>query len=122
MRILLIIILVLFSFVPPAHACRYEARAFGEQLKDAQTVFIATVTTVENGLATFTIEKGIKGVSQAKNSKETQTFDAEVLRDSCGIRFSPGQRWLYLGNTQPSGSLLLMDEYGRSVPDNVALA
>jgi hypothetical protein len=115
MRIFLLTALV-FLLAHPAQACRYEPRPLEDQLKAAPTVFIGTVTTVENRQATFSVEKGIKGI------RDGETLDAEITADSCAIRFQPGQRWVYLGNSQPSGSLMLMDEYGRTNPDNIALA
>ena len=114
-RFLLILAFFLVA-ANPTRACRYEPMPLADQVKAAKAIFVGTVSTVENGLATITAEKGIKGI------KEGEKLDVEITRDSCAIRFAPGQRWLYLGSDQPSGSLLLMDEYGRTMDDNIVLA
>ncbi len=114
-RLLLVLAFCLLA-AHPARACRYEPAPLADVAKVAKTIFIGTVSTVENGLATITAEKGIKGI------KDGEKLDVVVLNNSCAIRFEPGQRWLYLGNMEPSGSLLLMDEYGRTMDDNIALA
>ena len=111
----LLVLVFIFIAVNPARACRFEPAPLADTAKVVKTIFIGTVSTVENGLATITAEKGIKGI------RDGEKLDVEVLSNSCAIRFEPGQRWLYLGNMEPSGSLLLMDEYGRTNKDNVAL-
>lgn len=99
-----------------AQACSYEARPLPVNIKAAKIAFVGSVRTVENGLATFSIEKGIAGV------KAGETYDVDMLRDksSCSERFAAGQRWLFLGKDMPSGSLLLQDEEGRIMTDNLA--
>ncbi len=114
MRILLFLALFLFAS-QDVHACRYQARPFEESLKSAAVSFIGTVTTVENRLAVIKVEKAIKGV------KDGETLDVEIGESSCAIRFAAGQRWIYLGDSAPSGSLLLMDENGDTVGDNLKL-
>jgi hypothetical protein len=101
-----------------AGACTYEAQPLADNVAAAKIAFIGSVRTVENGLVTFTIEKIIKG------AKEGDSFDADLHPDkgNCGIPFKPGERWLYLGNDAPTGSLLLQDEFGRVQADNLAAA
>ncbi|TAL27296.1 MAG: hypothetical protein EPN97_17605 [Alphaproteobacteria bacterium] len=117
LRIFLVIAL-LAAGARGAAACQYAAQSLDEALKAADTAFLGSITTVENGLAIFSVEKGVK------NAKEGATVDVEVQarsKGSCGIDFQPGQRWLFLGPDLPSGSLLLQDEEGRAVAANVEL-
>jgi hypothetical protein len=103
----------LLAFSGQAGACRYEARPLEESLAAAKTAFVGTVRTVENRLAVIVAEKAVRGIEPG------QTIDVDIGRESCDIRFEPGQRWLFLGPGQPSGSLLLQDEYGRVVEENL---
>lgn len=106
--------LVLFmAFAGSAEACRYRPRPLEESLKAAQQAFIGTVRTVENGQATLVVEQAVRGAS------EGQEVVAAYEGSSCDIRFAAGQRWLYLGSVHPSGSLLLQDENGNEMQDNV---
>jgi hypothetical protein len=117
LRIFLVMIL-LTAGAKGAGACQYVAQSLDEALKAADTAFLGSITTVENGLAVFSVEKGVK------NAKDGATVDVDVharSKSSCGIDFQAGQRWLFLGPDLPSGSLLLQDEEGRAVAANVEL-
>lgn len=117
MRILLVLVL-LGAGAAQARACQYAARTIGEEVAAADKVFVGSVRTVENGLAIFSVEKGIK------NIKDGQTLEVDVherSKGSCGIDFQAGQRWLYLGPEAPDGSLLLQDDQGRVLAENVSL-
>ena len=106
--------LVLFmAFSGFAEACKYQQRPLEEKLKEAQQAFIGTVRTVENGQATLVVEQTLRGVT------EGQEVVAPYEGSSCDIRFTAGQRWLYLGSVHPSGSLLLQDENGNELQDNI---
>lgn len=106
--------LVLFvAFSGVAEACRYQPRPLAESLKQAKEAFIGTVRTVENGQATLVVEQVVRGVV------EGQEVVADYEGSSCDIRFTAGQRWLYLGSVHPSGSLLLQDENGNELQDNM---
>lgn len=112
----LVLIAAFMAMAAPAHACKVMVRPFEVSFKEAETAFIGTVRTVENRLAIIRVEKGIKGIEGG------QEIDVEIGESSCAIRFQPGQRWFYLGAGVPSGSLLLRDEYGREMPENMELA
>lgn len=101
--------------IAKAEACRFEARPFEENEKQAATIFIGTVRTVENGLATFHVEKGIRNIGDGEE------FSTEIGGSSCDLRVRPGQRWLYLGASAPAGSLMLQTEYGQANAANAAL-
>lgn len=113
-RFLTLMVAVWFIAVP-ARACEPVATKWEDLAKNAKTAFVGTVTTVENGQATFTIEKNFR-------EGEGNSFDAEIIHNTCGIEFTPGQRWLYLGNNSSSGSLMLMSEYGVARKENIELA
>ncbi|HTK84004.1 MAG TPA: hypothetical protein VL625_02865 [Patescibacteria group bacterium] len=104
----------LLLLTAPALACEPVAVKWDMLAANAKTAFVGTVTTVENGKATFTIEKNFR-------KGEGNSFDAEIIHSTCGIEFTPGQRWLYLGNDASSGSLMLMSEYGVVRKENVDL-
>lgn len=112
----LVLIAAFMLLAGPAHACKVMVRPFEVSFKEAEIAFVGTVRTVENRLAIIRAEKGIKGI------EDGQEIDVEIGESSCAIRFQPGQRWLYLGAGVPSGSLLLRDEYGREIPENMELA
>ena len=103
------------AFSQGAAACAYERMQFEVALKSSEKAFIGTVETVENRLAILKVEKAVKGV------KEGETLDVEIGESSCAIRFQAGQRWLYLGASQPSGSILLRDENGNAMAENLRL-
>ncbi|HYD17366.1 MAG TPA: hypothetical protein VEF76_02675 [Patescibacteria group bacterium] len=110
-------VFVLFcaAFAPrDAGACRYRPEPLEQSIKSAEKSFIGTVKTVENGMAYIEVEQTVHGV------KEGDVVEAEYRGNSCDIRFAPGQRWLYLGSSLPSGSLLLQDENGRELAGNIA--
>ncbi len=106
-------VVLFMALTGPAAACRYQQRPLAETLKDAQQAFIGTVRTVENGQATLVVEQVVRGVT------EGQEVVADDEGSSCDIRFTAGQRWLYLGSVHPSGSLLLQDENGNEMQDNL---
>ena len=115
LRIFLVLAL-LVAGVKGASACSFEAQPLKANIGAAKLAFVGTVRTVENGLVMFHIEKIVKGAATGDE------FDTDMLtrkEDSCNVSFQPGQRWLYLGDTQPSGSLELQDEMGR--PNQTAL-
>lgn len=112
----LVLIAAFMALAAPAYACKVMARPFEVSLKEAEIAFVGTVRTVENRLAIIRAEKAVKGI------EDGQEIDVEIGEGSCAIRFQPGQRWFYLGAGVPSGSLLLRDEYGREIPENMELA
>ncbi|MEZ0260771.1 MAG: hypothetical protein ACAH80_07160 [Alphaproteobacteria bacterium] len=114
MRALLFLSLFLL-FPHHANACAYERMQFDVALNAAEKSFIGTVASVEGRDAKITVEKAIKGV------KDGEVLDVEIGESSCAIRFQKGQQWLYLGASQPSGSILLKDEQGQELAENVAL-
>jgi len=110
-------LVALWALLPmQARACRYEALPLKDNVAKAEKVFVGTVATVENGLVIIKVENGLK------NAAAGEEVTTDLLKDqsSCTIRFQPGQRWLYLGPYQPSGSLLLQDEYGRDNAESIA--
>jgi hypothetical protein len=109
----LFFVVLLAAFAGRAEACRYQSQPIEANLARAQQAFIGTVRTVENGLTILTVEQAIRGV------KEGDTVEAEYGGSSCDIRFTAGQRWFYLGSGHPSGSLLLQDENGNEIPENI---
>jgi hypothetical protein len=111
---LLTMMFALVLLAAPARACEPVAVKWDMLAANAKIAFVGTVTTVENGKATFTIEKNFR-------KGEGNSFDAEIIHNTCGIEFAPGQRWLYLGNDASSGSLMLMSEYGAVRTENVEL-
>lgn len=111
-RVLCLVVL-LGAFSGTAEACRYQARPLADSVKDARVAFIGTVRTVENGQATLVVEQVVRGVTAG------QEVVADYGGSSCDIRFAAGQRWLYLGSVHPSGSLLLQDENGNELQDNM---
>lgn len=106
-------LVLLGAFSGAAEACRYQARPLADSVKDAKVAFIGTVRTVENGQATLVVEQAVRGVTAG------QEVTADYDGSSCDIRFTAGQRWLYLGSVHPSGSLLLQDENGNDLQDNM---
>lgn len=117
LRIFLVMIL-LGAGARDATACRYVARSLDEALKAADTAFLGSITTIENGLAIFSVEKGMKN---AKDGEVVELETQDRSKSSCALNFQPGQRWLFLGPDSPSGSLLLQDEQGRSQKENIDL-
>lgn len=112
----LVLFLSLFLLLPSAaHACAYERVQFDVALNAAEKAFIGTVASVEGRLAKITVEKPVRGVEAG------ETLEVEIGESSCAIRFQKGQQWLYLGATQPSGSIQLKDEQGREIADNIKL-
>lgn len=109
----ILVLLGLIAVLPQeAFACSFKPFEFSEQMTRTKTAFIGPVVTDEMGLVTLRAEKGIKGIDDGV------TVDVEMGQSSCHLRMTPGQIWLYLGDTLPAGSLLLMDEYGRIVEHN----
>lgn len=106
LRVLLLVLSGLLTGHSAA-ACSYIEAAFDDQIESAEVAFIGSVRVDEEGLVIFDVEKPIRGV------EEGSKFSVEEMRTSCGIDFSPGQVWLYLGAHQISGSRLLVDEFGR---------
>jgi len=100
--------------VGPALACSVVPARFAQRAAAAKTIFVGTVRTVENGAAYFHVEKGIKGIADGA------TFDVDEMRNTCGISFAAGQRWLYMGKTAASGSMMLVSETGIRMDDNIA--
>ena len=113
MRILFFLVLLLLP--APAHACAYEAVQFDVAVTAAEKSFIGTVVSVEGRLAKINVEKAIRGVAPP------EVLEVEIGEGSCAIRFQKGQRWFYLGDNQPSGSLLLRDDMGRDVAANIKI-
>ena len=111
-----LIALVFLVTASRAEACRYQQTDINMILKDTKLAFIGVMKTDEMGLAIFNVEKAIEGI------EERAEFSIEMGKSSCHIRFHPGQVWLYLGETHPAGSLMLMDEYGRILEDNAKFA
>lgn len=87
---------------------------FDKRVEQAKTIFIGTVKVNEMGVAVFEVEKGIRNV------KDGEEFSVEMNNTGCGIQFKPGQVWLYLGEYENDGSLLLDDEFGRVIEPNAA--
>lgn len=106
-------LIVIAAFPTGAEACKYQQRPLAENLKEAKLAFIGTVKTVENGQATLVVDQSLRGAG------EGQEVVADYEGSSCDIRFAAGQRWLYLGSVHPSGSLLLRDENGNEMQDNI---
>ncbi|MDE1153714.1 MAG: hypothetical protein PW788_14360 [Micavibrio sp.] len=106
----------LLLLAAPAQACRFIPQDPAVLAAAAKVAFIGTIRTDEVGLIFFHVEKGIKGV------KDGDEFTVEMGKSSCDIRFEVGQRWLYQGQMQMSGSRMLRDEYGRDMVDNMAYA
>lgn len=117
LRIFLVMIL-LGTGARNAAACQYVARSLDEAVKAADTAFLGSITTLENGLAIFSVEKGVKN---AKDGEAVELETRDRSKGSCAINFQPGQRWLFLGPDAPSGSLLLQDDLGRSQKENIDL-
>ncbi len=107
------VVVLFIAFTGSAGACKYQQRPLAESLKDARQAFIGTVRTVENGQATLVVEQVVRGAT------EGEEVEAPYEGSSCDIRFTAGQRWLYLGSVHPSGSLLLQDENGNEIQDNM---
>lgn len=103
---------VLLFAVSPSWACSFRPSTFELNLSRASTAFIGEMATNEMGLAIFNVQQPIAGV------KAGDQFSVEMGQSSCDIRFSPGQVWLYLGAGAPSGSLMLVNEYGVVQQDN----
>jgi hypothetical protein len=107
---------VCLVWAAPAHACKYEAQPLEQAAAAAEVVFVGTVKNSGGGKVELHIEKSIKG------AKDGETLAVDVPSSDCAVRFLQGQRWLYLGVTQPAGSLLLADEYGRPQAGNITAA
>lgn len=113
---LFFVLTLLVSAPAAAGACRYVPVPLEVSLERATTVFIGDVLSVDAGKAVFRVEKAIRGVADG------DTLSVQMATHSCGIRFQPGQRWLYLGELLPSGSLLLRDEAGNIIKPNAEAA
>lgn len=111
--IIFLVISMLIVSQNNAEACRYVPRSLAENIKTSDTVFLGTVETVENGQVFFNVQTGIKNIEAGAS------FDVVMEQNSCGIMFRPGQRWLYAGHMQMDGSVLLEDEYGRTLDENI---
>ncbi|MBI1215787.1 MAG: hypothetical protein GC185_08215 [Alphaproteobacteria bacterium] len=106
--------LCLVLLARPGFACSMVQTSFEQREAAAKTIFVGTVRTVENGAAYFHVEKGVKGIA------DNADFDVDEMLNTCGISFAAGQRWLYMGNSAASGSLMLVSETGVSMDDNIA--
>lgn len=102
------IFMFLFFLVPvmTAEACSPVPITPEQQIHEAQKIFVGTVTAVHDGKARFTVEKGYK------NAHAGEIFEIDMIINTCGINFEPGQQWLYMGNTGISGSQILRDVAG----------
>lgn len=70
------------------------------KISNSQIAFIGKVNKIFNDEVTFTIEKNFKK-DQNKELVITQGHS------SCHNRYEEGDKWLFLGNSMPSGSILL---------------
>ena len=82
-----------------ATACRYPRRPLPLLLAEAPAVFVGTVEVVTPDSVTFQVEHAIKGVVEGR-----RVIKYETPVNTCTIRFEPGARWLYAGDSQPTGS------------------
>lgn len=100
--------LVLCTAPGTASACKFvpDQRPLAVQLEDVKLAFVGTVTSVEDGIVEFSIEKALVGQSGKKHRFKQD-------KSSCAIRFTAGERWLFAGEMQRSPSRLLQDSYGR---------
>lgn len=110
--VVLLACLLFLVMMRNAHACAYERMQMDVALKAAAQVFIGTVEEVGEDQTLLKVTRAIKNVS------EGDTVAAPYEGSSCDIRFTKGQRWLYLGSTHPTGSLMLTDEKGNAVGEN----
>ncbi|MCB9983343.1 MAG: hypothetical protein H6861_06690 [Rhodospirillales bacterium] len=113
MKFLFLLILFLIAYTP-AQACKFVPQAFEKLYHQADVAFIGTVQSVEKSKVVFSIEKGYK------NASAGNVFTVQPGNSSCHIFFSPGQKWLYLGDTVMAGSRLLQFESGVEISENVA--
>ena len=107
--------LFLVMVASPAQACRYIPRSFDENYAEAADVLIGTVEHVSDDMTVMAVERVYKGTAKAGG-----TLQIPANTSSCHIRFAIGQKWLYLGAGYPSGSLLLQDEKGNVIDENMA--
>lgn len=107
---------VLLFAASPSLACSFRPNTFEVNLSRASIAFIGEMATNDAGLAIFDVQQPIAGV------KAGDQFSVEMGQSSCDTRFTPGQVWLYLGPSVPSGSLMLVNEYGVVQEDNAAFA
>lgn len=109
MRALLVIAMLIFM-TGEVQACRYIPRSFDENYDSAVLAVIGTIEHVDDEMAVMAVEKVFKGEATAGGTLQIPTG-----KSSCHIRFMTGQRWLYLGASYPSGSVLLEDEKGNAL-------
>ncbi|HOO81043.1 MAG TPA: hypothetical protein PK513_00880 [Alphaproteobacteria bacterium] len=113
MKFLLLLFLFLIAYTP-ARACRYIPQDFETLYNQADVVFIGVVQSLKESEVVFNIEKGYK------NASAGNVFTVQPGSSSCHVRFSPGQKWLYLGDTVMTGSRILQYENGMENPENIA--
>jgi hypothetical protein len=115
-RAVLMAVAVFVAAMPAqAQACKFKPRPMAEKIAAAPVIAIGHIETVENGLVTLRVQQAIKGVEP-----EQQTIEFEMGQTSCHLSFSAGERWLYMGTGDPSGSLLLEDGYALRLQENIA--
>lgn len=112
-RVLACFLVLLPALPQMAGACRYEPLSLDAALEKSGTAFIGTAKSIENGTVAWMVEKGIKGLNDGA------AFSSRIGGESCDIRFQQGERWLFLGETQLSGSLLLQDANGTRLEGNI---
>lgn len=110
---LLACLALLLVLAHPAAACRYQPVSFDDALEKAPNAFIGTVKSVKDGHVEWAVETGVKGL------QDGAPFTTEIGGESCDIRFEAGQRWMFLGTTHPTGSLLLEDARGNRMEENI---
>ena len=113
-RVFIITCLCLVLFANTALACRYIPRSFDENYDAAELAIIGTVEHVADDMVVMAVEKVFKGKAEAGGTLQVPTG-----KSSCHIRFVTGQKWLYLGASYPSGSILLEDEKGNALKEGI---
>lgn len=106
MKQLLALWIIIFSQF--AFSCQQTDETFDVKANRADVIIIGSVILLDGDSAEFRIEKSLKGSNEVG-----KTLWISSLKNTCGIAFNLGQRWLILASGDPlvstaeSGSILL---------------
>lgn len=97
--------IAIISFADNAVACKFrpDERPYAERIKEVQEAFVGVIEDNNGKYATLRIEHSVVG-AHAKGDRVAVGGGQET---SCHIRFEPGTRWFYAGDTAGSLSRFL---------------
>ncbi len=93
----------LWIFSNLSFACKFIPNhdSLETKISNSHVAFIGKINKKVNNEVTFTIERNFKNKDDKKDVVITQG------QTSCHDRYEEGDKWLFLGSSMPSGSILL---------------